>query len=35
MSEPIIAAEHLTKEVADATGTLTILHDISFELQPR
>jgi putative ABC transport system ATP-binding protein len=35
MPEPIIAAEHLTKEVADATGTLTILHDISFELQPR
>jgi putative ABC transport system ATP-binding protein len=33
MSEPIIAVEHLTKRVTDATGTLTILHDISFSLQ--
>jgi putative ABC transport system ATP-binding protein len=35
MSEPIIEAVHLTKEVKDATGTLTILRDISFTLQPR
>jgi putative ABC transport system ATP-binding protein len=35
MSEPIIAVEHLTKRVQDSTGTLTILHDIDFTLQPR
>ncbi len=35
MSEPIIAVQKLTKQVEDATGTLTILHDISFELSPR
>ena len=35
MSEPIIAVQHLTKQVADATGTLTILDDISFELRAR
>ena len=35
MSEPIIAVDHLTKRVSDATGTLTILHDISFALQAR
>ena len=35
MSEPIIAVEHLTKQVADATGTLTILDDISFALRER
>ena len=35
MSEPIIAVEHLTKQVADATGTLTILDDVSFALRER
>ncbi|MBN8488702.1 MAG: ABC transporter ATP-binding protein [Burkholderiales bacterium] len=35
MSEPIIAVEHVSKRVTDATGTLTILHDIDFALQPR
>jgi putative ABC transport system ATP-binding protein len=35
MLEPIITVEHLTKEVRDATGTLTILHDVSFSLQPQ
>lgn len=35
MLEPIIAVERLTKRVSDATGTLTILHDIAFTLQPR
>jgi putative ABC transport system ATP-binding protein len=33
--EPIIAVRAVTKEVADATGTLTILHEIDFELAPR
>lgn len=35
MSEPIIAVDHVTKEVHDSTGSLTILHDIDFALQPR
>jgi len=35
MSEPIIAVQHVTKQVADSTGTLTILHDINFELRER
>ena len=35
MSEPIIAVQHVTKQVSDATGPLTILHDISFELRER
>ncbi len=35
MPEPIITVEHLTKEVQDATGTLTILHDVNFSLQPQ
>ncbi len=35
MSEPIIAVQHITKQVADATGTLTILHDIDFQLGAR
>ncbi len=35
MSEPIIAVEHVTKQVHDSTGTLTILHDIDFTLAPR
>jgi len=33
MSEPIIAVQHITKQVADSSGTLTILHDINFELR--
>jgi putative ABC transport system ATP-binding protein len=35
MSEPIIVVERLTKRVQDSTGTLTILHDIDFTLQPQ
>jgi putative ABC transport system ATP-binding protein len=35
MTPPIIAVQHLTKQVVDSTGTLTILHDIDFTLQPR
>ncbi len=35
MSQPIIAVEHVTKQVHDSTGTLTILHDIDFTLEPR
>ena len=35
MTPAIIAVEHLTKRVSDATGTLTILHDISFTLRVR
>jgi putative ABC transport system ATP-binding protein len=35
MPEPIIAVNHVTKRVTDATGTLTILHDIDFSLQPQ
>ena len=35
MSEPIIAVRNVTKQVADSTGTLTILHEIAFELRPR
>ncbi len=35
MSEPIVVVQHITKQVADATGTLTILHDINFELPAR
>ena len=35
MSEPLIAVRRVTKQVADATGTLTILHEIDFELWPR
>ena len=35
MSEPIIAVQRVTKQVADASGTLTILHDIDFVLGPR
>ncbi len=36
MSEsPIIAVQRVTKQVADSTGTLTILHDINFELARR
>lgn len=32
---PIIAVEHLTKTVADATGSLDILRDIDFRLYPK
>ncbi|MFT3665884.1 ABC transporter ATP-binding protein [Piscinibacter sp.] len=35
MPEPIIAVDHVTKQVRDATGPLTILHDIDFTLAPR
>ena len=35
MSEPLIAVKGVTKQVADSTGSLTILHEISFELLPR
>jgi putative ABC transport system ATP-binding protein len=37
MSEaiPIITVERISKQVADSTGTLTILHEIDFTLQPR
>ena len=36
MSEPpIVEVRHLSKEVVDSTGTLTILHDIDFQLPAR
>jgi putative ABC transport system ATP-binding protein len=35
MSEPIIAVERVTKQVNDSSGTLTILHEIDFSLQPQ
>jgi len=35
MSEFIIAVEHVTKQVRDSTGELTILHDIDFRLPAR
>jgi ABC-type transport system involved in cytochrome bd biosynthesis fused ATPase/permease subunit len=35
MSDPIIAVERVNKQVRDSSGTLTILHDIAFTLQPR
>jgi putative ABC transport system ATP-binding protein len=35
MTPPIIAVQRLTKQVVDSTGTLTILHDIDFTLQPQ
>jgi putative ABC transport system ATP-binding protein len=35
MPEPIIAVHKVTKQVVDSTGTLTILHDIDVQLQPR
>ena len=35
MSESIISVEHVTKQVQDSSGTLTILHDINFTLQAR
>ncbi len=35
MSESLIDVQHISKQVSDATGTLTILHDIAFALRPR
>jgi len=35
MSEPIISVAHVSKSVTDSTGTLEILRDIDFSLQPR
>ena len=35
MSEALIDVQRVCKQVADATGTLTILHDIEFRLRPR
>jgi putative ABC transport system ATP-binding protein len=35
MSEALIDVQRISKQVADATGTLTILHDIEFQLRPR
>ncbi|MBT9456215.1 MAG: ABC transporter ATP-binding protein [Burkholderiaceae bacterium] len=32
MSKPIIEVQRITKDVKDSTGTLTILHEISFSL---
>ena len=33
MSDPIIAVDRITKQVPDPGGALTILHEVSFELQ--
>ena len=35
MPEPIIAVRGVTKQVTDSTGTLVILHDIEFSLNPK
>ena len=35
MQEPIIAVQRVSKQVADSTGTLTILHEIDFSLPPQ
>lgn len=35
MSSPLIAVSHLYKSVTDATGTLDILRDIDFKLEPQ
>jgi len=35
ITEPIIAVEHVTKQVQDSTGSLTILDDIDFALEPQ
>ncbi len=32
---PLIEVEHVTKQVSDSTGVLTILHDIDFSLNAR
>ena len=34
-SPPLIEVDHVTKQVSDSTGTLTILHDIHFSLAAR
>ncbi|MDB5885778.1 MAG: transporter related protein [Polaromonas sp.] len=34
-SSPIVSVEHVFKSVTDSTGTLTILRDIDFALNPR
>lgn len=34
-SQPVIEVNHLSKAVADSTGTLEILRDIHFSLQPQ
>ena len=34
-SSPIVSVEHVFKSVTDSTGTLTILRDINFALNPR
>jgi putative ABC transport system ATP-binding protein len=33
MSQPIISVDRVSKQVSDATGWLTILHEVSFTLQ--
>ncbi|KQW03031.1 ABC transporter ATP-binding protein [Rhizobacter sp. Root1221] len=35
MADPIIAVQHVTKQVHDTSGLLTILHDIDFSLEAR
>ena len=35
MSESIITVQKITKQVADSTGTLTILHEVDFQLRAR
>jgi len=35
MTEPLIDVRSISKEVADATGSLIILHEIKFQLWPR
>ena len=35
MPDAIISVQRVSKQVSDATGTLTILHEIQFDLQPR
>jgi putative ABC transport system ATP-binding protein len=35
MPDPIISVQRISKQVSDATGTLTILHEIDFTLQAR
>ncbi len=35
MSESIITVQKISKQVADSTGTLTILHEVDFQLRAR
>jgi putative ABC transport system ATP-binding protein len=35
MSNPLISVQRISKQVADSTGQLTILHDIDFTLRPQ